>query len=715
MDQERAGGAPAPEHIADALWLASQLKLSGPDTAGLAPQSPEVNPGETPNEQPVARSSDGITDEPLSVDPAVPLYAQRSTGAAKALASLRTPTAAALPHALALARALRPLRRRVPSKFRFTLDEDATAELAAVEGRWQPVLRPIPERWLDLAIVVDDGPSMRIWRSTVRELRLLLERQGIARDVRSWRLDTGTAGRVRLLAASGSRAERRAPEVADVSGRRLVLVISDCISPAWWGYAVGELVEHWTRYQPVALVQMLPQRLWAQTALGAAAVVPVRAPRAASAGCVLSPMSRRRTRVGRARSSATAPFVSVTTLEPEFVRVWARFLGARAGGRGPAVGLGALRSVLPAPMPRLPPLEAVERFQAHASPLAFELACVFAAAALRLPVMRLVQHSILPDSGQVHLAEFLSSGLLRRDSSREVDLEDAILDFEPGVREALLDAGTFARHLEVQRISEFIGPRFGQVLDFEAYLGNPETLASAKDDPGASPFAAVSAAVLRRLGGKYREAADQFLGVETQDPAFSNEQDSGRAEATPVDEFAFEPIVAVLPAGQRWWRFTDRRYADAFGGSPVPSRFSDPASERGDLSRWRVLYLADSFSAALQEVVAGLTRSTGSQLGFVDEAALAGLDWLELRTARQLSLVDLRGLALVRSGLPPSLFSDMAQERSRALAEACFNRPENFDGIIWSSRTGPGDRVALFEDRARDGLDVLGRSAVLSS
>src|SRR5262249_27738065 len=148
-------------------------------------------------------------------------------------------------------------------------------ECAADERRWHPILRPVLERWLDLAIVIDDGPSMEFWRATTQELRRLLERQGIGRDVRSWRLDTAVLGHVRLISAAGG-GERHPEEILDASGRRLVIIISDCVSPAWRGSAIGDLVQLWSRYQAVALVQMLPQRLWGQTALGTTAVVPVR-------------------------------------------------------------------------------------------------------------------------------------------------------------------------------------------------------------------------------------------------------------------------------------------------------------------------------------------------------------------------------------------------------------------------------------------------------
>ncbi|WP_409564888.1 SAV_2336 N-terminal domain-related protein [Microvirga sp.] len=720
---ERIGGPPAPEHIADALWLASQLRLIGPDAPQKSDAALVGSADGAPQQAELHFPSSNVADA-ADAEQTVPLVATRGSAATEGVLPLRTPGAAALPHRLALCRALRPLRRRVPSKFQFTLDEEATAEHTAVEGHWDLVLRPVGERWLDLAIIIDDGPSMQIWRATAQELRRLLERQGIARDVRSWRIDTGTRERVRLLAASQIGDERRAEEVSDVSGRRLVVIVSDCVSPAWWGSAIPNLVQRWAQHQPVSLVQMLPQRLWAQTALGATAVVPARAPRAASPSHVLAPMLRRKTRFGHsARQLATmAPLVTVTTLEPEFVRVWARFLGARAGSVGPTVRLGDLRAVEPTPQPSLPleATEAVKQFQARASPLAHQLACLLAAAPLRLPVMRLVQRSMLPESDQVHLAEVFSSGLLRRDSTSGQDLEDALFDFQPGVRDALLDAGTFASHLEVQRrVSQFIASRFGQALDFNAYIANPDALAAAKTDAGARPFASVTASVLRRLGGKYRDAADQFLSSDNPELRTSDDHEArsvGGLLPKHSEGVVSGPASATIVTGVRWWRFIHKRYSDALGGGLEHSRFSDPASDRNG-PRWQPLYLADSFRSCLQEIfLRNLANPVGSALPSVDEAALANYDCVEIETLRPVKVADLRGSAGIRSGVPISLGEEPSSELPWQVAEACFTHPENFEGIIYPSRLDESTTLlVLFEERARDALSIVHRRDLLPS
>ena len=84
---------------------------------------------------------------------------------------------------------MRPLNRTVPSRHDVLLDEEATVNRIADERLWFPVFKPAPERWLDLALVVDRYESMSIWRRPVAELQGLLERLGAFNDVRLWMLD----------------------------------------------------------------------------------------------------------------------------------------------------------------------------------------------------------------------------------------------------------------------------------------------------------------------------------------------------------------------------------------------------------------------------------------------------------------------------------------------------------------------------------------------
>nr|VFK26502.1 MAG: GTPase SAR1 family protein [Candidatus Kentron sp. MB] len=139
-----------------------------------------------------------------------------------------------------------------------------------------------------------------------------------------------------------------------------------------------------------------------------------------------------------------------------------------------------------------------------ASPVAFKLACFLAAAPLRLPIMRLVQQALVPESGQTHLAEFFLSGLIRR-----VDTEEAITDpdeiqydfFSVALRDRLLNAGLVTDTIQVQEVvSDYVAEHYGGGIDFRAALLNPEAMGGIEIDVDGDPFARVTAHVLKKLG-----------------------------------------------------------------------------------------------------------------------------------------------------------------------------------------------------------------------
>src|SRR5262245_34697690 len=77
---------------------------------------------------------------------------------------ISVPGVPSLQHTLEINHAMRPLLRRVPSKRIIELDEESTTQQSAESRILMPVFRPGLERWFDISIVVEDKPSMIIWR-----------------------------------------------------------------------------------------------------------------------------------------------------------------------------------------------------------------------------------------------------------------------------------------------------------------------------------------------------------------------------------------------------------------------------------------------------------------------------------------------------------------------------------------------------------------------
>ncbi|MEW5535839.1 hypothetical protein AB1328_38715, partial [Streptomyces virginiae] len=165
---------------------------------------------------------------------------------------------------------------------------------------------------------------------------------------------------------------------------------------------------------------------------------------------------------------------------------------------------------VPPPPAVRPPRELVARFRSSAAPRAVQLAVYLSAAPLTLPVMRLVQRTMLPDSEPSDLAEVLLSGLLRRSGPGPGHW----YEFVPGVQDVLLGPlGRDEAALVLKHCSEYVRAHFGSgVRNFPALAvaqltGVPPTATTEgpgddeeRDPEGRLPqaFAQVSAKVVRR-------------------------------------------------------------------------------------------------------------------------------------------------------------------------------------------------------------------------
>ncbi|MGP4023856.1 SAV_2336 N-terminal domain-related protein [Actinomadura sp. 3N407] len=468
---EAAGPPPDARELSEMLWLACHISPPGQD----APPDPPVPPpkvSEDPANSPGLASPPARTPSPRpgplrALHPRPAIESEPAGEAEQVL----VPTAPMLADPLGVQRALRPLKRRVPSRHRVELDEDATAARIADTRLWTPVLVPSPERWLGLSLVVDTGPTMRLWRPLARELTEALLRQGAFQDVHLSYLHA--TGRI----TSTPDAPPQDPgTLLDGSGRQAVLVLSDCSGPHWWDGRAGQAVRRWARSGPTAILQPLAERLWRRTAAPASpgsAVLP--RPGAPNTDLRFTPFD-----------GAPAPGLPVPVLElaPRWFGAWARLVSG-SGPQPAAVTTLPPRPSGTAPLRRereLTIAERVRRFLATASPDAAELAAHVAVSVPSLPVMRLIQHRILGGSGPGQLAEVLLSGLLRPAGG-------ARYEFVPGAREALLDTlprpeALHTRHV-LEAVSAEIERRAGTSAEtFRALLpaeGGPVTLTADTD------------------------------------------------------------------------------------------------------------------------------------------------------------------------------------------------------------------------------------------
>lgn len=505
------------DQVLDVLWLAR--RMPGGDDAPLnrlarveqpAPQPP-------PTVEPEGATPPRPTPEPDPDDPDLPdltapsLYAaarqtppplpgirlRQDPEPGKAL-PVRVPEDKALTRELELGRALRPLRRRQASPHRREIDEERTAAELADTLLPDVVLRPVQERWLHLALLVDDGLSMLLWHRLGAELRTLLERLGAFATTRVLGLDSRSVSEPRLHARPFRPDSTPVPlsAVGDPSGRTLVLVISDGMGGSWRSGALHDLLSFWASRGPAAVLHTLPSGLWEGSGIHA------------------ERWQATTRRIGGANTSweITDPVlpsdlarfdgVPVPVLEPTAasLRDWAHLLASpgatvelpmlarplRSGTVAASAGQGDL-----------------QHFRDAATPEAYRLAAHLAAVSpLTVPVMRLVQTAVPWQARTSHLAEVFLGGLMRPHPapvSGPLPAKHQVFDFSDSSRSALLDA---VPQSELLRTSRSIGRRLEQLAgvspDFPAWLAHPDGSAQL---PGSHrPFTNVERRLLTRFG-----------------------------------------------------------------------------------------------------------------------------------------------------------------------------------------------------------------------
>ncbi|MFE5074781.1 FxSxx-COOH system tetratricopeptide repeat protein [Streptomyces halstedii] len=523
-----ADGDASWQDLGDALWLAAAWRRAGHTSSGGTESGPEQTPG-------------GRSDMPADVPaPPVERGAPETVPAAStqpdvdvrdlALRSVETVTTgrpdAVVPHGpgparrvlpLSLAKALRGLGRRVPSRHGHRLDEPRTAENGLIDGLWIPYVEPAQERAFDLMLLVDDAPTMPVWAATVGRLADEAVHSGAFRNVRT--VDIALPeGASPVLRWPGNR-EADPAELLDGRGARLFLVVTDGLAPGWAERGADELLGRLSAAGPTALVHLLPPYLRHRSS-----VYPFRARLDAAGFGALNRHLHCHPPHGVPEHARALPdsgdgsvAVPVLSLRPGSFRAWVDLVTGERGVRRalPVVLAGAMAKGVSTPGLRAPradgpraAADAVRRFVSLASPLARQLAVLLAVAPMRFDIIEELRGQAFPESRPDHLAEIMMGGLI----DWERDGEDGP-DFADGVREALL--ATSSRNQLARAVGMLADSRAGrtQGIRLRAALRDP-VRAALPDGESGPAWLRIELAVLRALGGlPYRRRAARLSGA----------------------------------------------------------------------------------------------------------------------------------------------------------------------------------------------------------
>jgi hypothetical protein len=514
------------EEILDVLWLSAaypvgQSGQTGPDDS--APHSEEA--GFQP-------------DESTTAPDVLPLYPEsrpQDAGDAAPATAIGFDAPRPLQKVATLPMAVRRLRKVVAPGPRDVVDIDATVDATAEAGRLMLRLTRPPQRALDVALVVDDSPSMRIWRDVFDDLERLLAQTSAFRSVSRWRLAV-KEGAIRPHTRHRDDDQvpaaplQRPGQLVDPSGRRLVLVATDARDRSWYDEEPWDAIQTWCAAMPTVLVHVLPQQYWDNTAVG----TPYMTSRALTPA---APNSQYQYRLAwwTADADPGGLPLPVVTLAEKSLDAWAQSI---VNGTVWASGITAT-----APDPgSAPPVHdevdadvAINDFLAKATPGAQRLARILASTdtPLSMPLISVLRERLAPQTGIAELAEIMASDLLQ-DIGAVNGAGQPLLRYRDGAR-AILCRGTsaFEDWDAYAAVGKYLEDRHQAVGPLRILV--PDAAGSAELDTADKPFHDFQHALAVRFGLRPNGHDSVAAAVGQQETVPEQPQGTGPAETADDD------------------------------------------------------------------------------------------------------------------------------------------------------------------------------------
>lgn len=441
---------------------------------------------------------------------------------------ISVPDTVILRNTLELNRKARPLIRKVPSATATQIDilktVRETAEISLGRSRLfiKPTYQARPIRALDVILLVETHPSMLLWRGLQEEIWEWMIHLGAFRDVRLCGLSY-QSGQVRISPSLQKKETAiLTPEsLVEPRGQRIIFVLSDGTSPAWYTGAYHATLKKWGSQQIVCLLTPFPETLWHRTALkqGMNVAFHNTQARRPSQQWQISPEDlptelefRFDTKEKQQQYLKGCLRLPVLNLTPTNLASWAGVIDGDPDCRCAGFLLDVpittqLRSIKSPQKAFINPEEVqnwINLFRKNAYPTAWQLIQRLSAVPINLAIMRLIQRKILPHSRPTDLAEVLFSGLLAPDQNYDfyTDPDRLSFDFVDPARQLLREELGLSRAFEVvHQLSEFIADKFGLTLrQFEARLLTSPHSFVGKDGQLVEAFARITADLFERSG-----------------------------------------------------------------------------------------------------------------------------------------------------------------------------------------------------------------------
>ncbi len=503
------------QEVLDVLYLASmypgdELYAVEPESPVLPPEPGNKTPGKPEIDSPFTPLTPLRTEKfSNDTDRLVDLYPRGTTMPRPSGSQvLQAPAPPALPRKREFLQALRPLLKRGESRVFTEIDINQTVKMWTEENLWELVERSVLERQLELVLVLDAGPSMDVWESSLRELNQLFRNSGAFRSVRTYWL---SGDEKQFFLSSHPPRTVEAPmqpfslAASTPGGPICCLIATDCVSPYWWRNENWlRCLDEWAQLAPTSILQVLPEGLWDRTSIGQAGNSRLHATRE------LVPISRLWNEelpsfLSQASSGkyTNMPLPVAPLFRPQGLNRMAQVL---AGQGNTFISACRFRLGCTPAATSPTPAERLEFFDNTASAPARRLIGYLAAApAISLPICRIIESMFLRDNaGPLVEAEIWLSGLLSPLEGVEEfpDPEAVLYRFDDEVREELLSRVSRGMSREIlARTSTFIETNLGRLQGLPSMLKAPEKNAGKwQTSTTGDPIARIAASILKRHG-----------------------------------------------------------------------------------------------------------------------------------------------------------------------------------------------------------------------
>ncbi|MCZ8117221.1 MAG: formylglycine-generating enzyme family protein [Microcystis sp. LE18-22.4A] len=442
---------------------------------------------------------------------------------------IKLPDTGIFRNTLELGRLLKPLKQKINSRIAQELNIKETVKRSAelstpTQPRYFPVLTPKKERWLDVALLIEDSKSMILWQSLLKEVQDFLEHLGAFRDIKPYRMNWDDLTKTLQISSFYSFSQYLSPQTLNAPGsRRLILIVSDCISPAWISEQFIDILQQWSSQSLLTVLNPFPERIWERTNLDYAIKI-----RLGNKKKGLTPQSWQAIpleswQIKGFDKQALLKLVKlpIVSLESESIKAWVNVIMGKGISWCSGVWLGSnfmysYEEEEEDDEKSLTTLQQINNFYATSSQLAWELIQWLSAIPVSFSTIRLVQRTLLPESTQVHVAEVVMGGLLSPITPLNYYQSNYPIQFEfkPGIRETFLDKIAADKQINkkefclrvIGSLTEKIASHFGYqtIREFEAtLLTNPLELSGEDDLELIQAFATISVSTLRQYGEEY--------------------------------------------------------------------------------------------------------------------------------------------------------------------------------------------------------------------